>query len=66
MCQNFYTVEVSDFMHEDPLHKAFNSITGKSSIHNESSIKFYKETLKCKDSFVVSMLEQGLRLPFAT
>ena len=52
-----------DFIHDDPLHKAFSSITGRKSIHSSESLKFYNE-IGCKDKYVTAILQNGLRLPF--
>ena len=57
--------EIGAFIYENSLHKSFSDITGKRSIHDEESIKFYEKSLDCKDKFVLSVLKHGLLLPFS-
>ena len=38
--------EIVDYIFVDPIHRAFETITGKRSIHAPSSLKYYNE---CND-----------------
>ena len=55
--------QIIDFIFNDKIHKFFEVITGKKSIHSPTSLKYYKEVLGA-DKYVMTILEQGLKFPF--
>ena len=55
--------EIIDYVLNDKIHKFFETITGKKSIHSTNSLKDYKEELGA-NQYVMTILEQGLKFPF--
>ena len=55
----------SDFIKDDPLFKAYESVSGSNSIHSENAIQFYEHTLEA-DKFTLSICKYGLLFPFVS
>ena len=63
MTEYYADIDIINYVFDDPMHKCFETITGKNSIHNPISIKYYKQELEA-NQYVITILEQGLKFPF--